>query len=207
MLTVYQHPYSQHSRRVLALLEIANANYRSEFVDLEAGQHMSPEYLAMNPNHQVPTIVDGEFVLSESNAILRYLCGKHSLETWYPTDPAVRACIDQWLDWNQSRLARPVIDVVFNKVFLGDNGDKDAIARGQAALVELVEVLAAGLADKTYLAGDTPTIADLSVASNITQLSLADDVPDHETIRDWYARICEIDGFHKTLPPTIAGAA
>ena len=100
-----------------------------------------------------------------------------------------------------------MIDIVLNKVFLGEKGDADAIARGEANLVELGTILAEGLSGSKFLAGDTPTIADLSVASNITQLGLADAVPDNDVIRSWYARVCDIEGFGKTLPPPIGAAA
>jgi glutathione S-transferase len=207
MLTAYIHPYSQHSRRVLALLEIAGADYKTEVVALDEGEHMSPAFLAVNPNHQVPALIDNGLTLSESNAILRYLCGKFELTDWYPPELGKRAIVDQWLDWNQCRLSRPVIDIVLNKVFLGDEGDRDAIVRGEADLVELGALLAKHLSVNTWLAGDGPTIADLSVASNITQLGLADAIPDRPPIHDWYARVCEIEGFRNTLPPPMDAAA
>lgn len=203
MLTIYQHPYSQHSRRVLALLEIAGADYRSETVDLGNGEHLAPAFLDINPNHQVPVLVDGELTISESNAILRYLCGKLALSNWYPDDLEERARVDMWLDWNQCRMSPSVVDVVLNKVFLGEDGDQDAIARGEKNLVDIGELLARSLSDTPFLVGESPTIADLSVASNITQLGIADAVPDHDAIHEWYARICEIEGFKKTLPPPL----
>lgn len=207
MLTIYKNPYSQHSRRVLALLEIAKADYRTETVDLGNGEHMSPEFLSLNPNHQVPVLVDDGLTVSESNAILRYLCGKLGLSGWYPSDLDKRACVDMWLDWNQCRMSPSVVDVVLNKVFLGEEGDTVAIARGEANLVEVGEVLARGLVDSAFLVGELPTIADLSVASNITQLGFADAVPDHDAIRDWYERVCDIEGFRATLPPPPDAAA
>lgn len=207
MLTVYIHPFSQHSRRVLALLEIANADYKTELVALDEGEHMSPTFLAINPNHQVPALIDDGLTLTESNAMLRYLCDKFGLAGWYPTDPEKRAVVDQWLDWNQCRLSKPVVNVVLNKVFLGDEGDKDAIVRGEADLVELGALLAKHLSGNTWLAGDGPTIADLSVASNITQLGMASAIPDRQPIHDWYARVCEIEGFRNTLPPPMDAAA
>ena len=207
MLTVYIHPFSQHSRRVLALLEIANAEYKSEIVALDEGEHMSPTFLAVNPNHEVPALIDDGLTLTESNAILRYLCGKFGLDDWYPTELKARAVVDQWLDWNQCRLAKPVVNVVLNKVFLGEEGDKDEILRGEADLVELGALLGRHLSDNEWVAGDSPSIADLSIATNITQLGLANAVPDRQSIRDWYARVCEIEGFRNTLPPPLDAAA
>jgi glutathione S-transferase len=202
MLTLYYNPFSQHARRVATLLEAANIPYETVNVALDKGEHMGTDYLAVNPNHQVPSLVDGALKIYESNAILRYLCNKHELGDWYPEDPVTRASVDQWLDWNQCRLSRSVIDIVLNKVFLGANADQDAIDRGEKNMIELTAILGAGLEDSDFLAGDTPTIADLSVASNLSQLQLADAIPDHPGILAWYQRVCDIPGFKKMLPPT-----
>lgn len=201
MLTLYHNPYSQHVRRVAALLEAAEIPYRPVHVALDDGAHHEPDYLAVNPNHQVPTLVDGTVQIHESNAILRYLCNKHELEDWYPEDPSVRASVDQWLDWNQCRLSPSVIGIVLNKVFMGENGDRVAIKRGEEKLVELGAILGAALEQRKYLVGDAPTIADLSVASNVSQLQLADAAPDNPMIQTWYQRVCGIPGFKNTLPP------
>ncbi len=200
MLTLYHNPCSQHVRRVTALLEEAEIPYVPVHVALNDGEHMSPEYLSVNPNHQVPTLVDGEVKIHESNAILRYLCGKHELFDWYPNDSATRARVDQWLDWNQTRFSQSVIDIVLNAVFMGDEGDAEAIARGKANMVELSAILAAGLERSDFLCGNAATIADLSVASNVSQLKLADADPDNLVIRAWYQRVCEVSGFRRTLP-------
>lgn len=200
VMTLYHNPYSQHVRRVAALLEETAIPYEPVHVAMNEGAQMAPDYLAVNPNHQVPTLIDGEVKIHESNAILRYLCHKHALVDWYPKDPAFRASVDQWLDWNQSRLSQPVIDIVLNKVFMGDDADQEAIVRGEANMIELTSILGAALERSDYLAGNSATIADLSVASNISQLQLADALPDHRAIRGWYQRVCAIPGFEKTLP-------
>ncbi|RED53828.1 glutathione S-transferase family protein [Aestuariispira insulae] len=202
MYVLYHFPYSQHARRVHSLLEEARLVYRLEHVAMDQGDYLTANYLAVNPNHQVPSLVDEEtgVKIHESNAILRYLCVKHALDNWYPSDLVQRARVEQWLDWNQCRLSPHVVGIVLNSVFMGEDGDKDAIARSHEAMKELSEILDAGLADRPYLAGDRATIADLSVASNIFQLCLADAMPKQANINDWYARISQFDGFQKSLP-------
>jgi glutathione S-transferase len=165
------------------------------------GEHLSAAYLAINPNHQVPTLVDGDLVLHESNAILRYLCHQHGLSDWYPAGPKHRARVEQWLDWNQSRLSPAVIDIVFNTLFAGARRDEQAIARGEAKLRELGPILDAGLAAHDNLTGPKPTIADLSVASNLFQLGLARATPLGARIAAWYQRISAMAAFRKSLPP------
>jgi glutathione S-transferase len=200
MYILYHFPYSQHARRVVSLLEAASLPYELRHVDLAQGAHLSADYLAINPNHQVPTLLDGDLTLHESNAILRYLCQKHALTDWYPADLKHRARVDQWLDWNQCRLSPAVIDIVRNKVFLREKGDKDAIARGEARLHELGPILEAGLGSDDYLTGPKPTIADLSVASNLFQLGFADAVPPGARVAAWYQRIGALEAFRKSLP-------
>ncbi|PPR26349.1 MAG: Disulfide-bond oxidoreductase YfcG [Alphaproteobacteria bacterium MarineAlpha10_Bin1] len=199
MYVLYHYPYSQHARRVVALLEEAKLAYELRHVAMDKGEHMSPAYLALNPNHQVPTLIDGALTLFESNAILRYLCVKHDLDDWCPVELASRAAVEQWLDWNQCRLSPSVIDVVLNKAFLGDQGDPAAIQRGEEKLAELLPVLDAELVSKKFLAGAQPSIADLSVASNITHLSFAAAEPKQENVTAWLRRVCAIEGFKKTL--------
>lgn len=200
MYTLYYFPYSNHSRRVLALLEEAKLPYTLETVDMMTGQHVSPAYAAVNPNCQVPALVAGDFKMFESNAMLRYLCNKHQLDSWYPQNAEARAIVDQWLDWTQSRFAPATSDIVLNKVFLGPKGDPEAVVRGEKKLAALTPILEQALEGRRFLTGDTPTIADLALASNITQLSFADATPRLPNIQGWYARVCEIPGFKKSLP-------
>ena len=203
MYTLYHHPYSQHARRVVALLEASGINYELRHVALEKREHLSPEFIAINPNHQVPVLIDGKLKLFESHAILRYLCAKHGLTEWYPGDLTARAKVDQWLDWNQCRLLPAVRDIVLNKVFLGEAGDKAAIARGEKNLPGLMDILDTGLAERDFLTEDKPTIADLSIGSNIFQLGYAKAEPQGANIKRWYRRVCGLEGFKKSL----AGAA
>lgn len=199
MYTLYHFPYSQHGRRIISLLEECKIPYEIRHVAMDQGEHLSAAFLDINPNHQVPVLQDDDFRIYESNAILRYLCNKHQLDQWYPQDTHQRAQVDQWLDWNQCRLSPAVIDIVLNKVFLGTDGDAAAIARGEQRWQELQPILEAGLSRTDYLAGNQPTIADLSVASNIFQLGMADLSVSGKTAA-WYKRIGNLSGFQKSLP-------
>ncbi|MBA55184.1 MAG: hypothetical protein CMK89_12085 [Pseudomonadales bacterium] len=199
MYTLYHFPHSQHGRRVVSLLEAAGLPYQVKHVALDAAEHESPEFLRINPNHQVPVLEDGDLRLTESNAILRYLCTQHELLSWYPANPRQRAKVDQWLDWNQCRLAPTVVDLVLHGVFLGEQGDPQAVARGELALPERLAILESALQSDDYLTGSHPTIADLSVASNITQLSFAQIEMSGHTAQ-WYRRMLALDAVQQSLP-------
>lgn len=201
MYTLHYHPASQHSRRVIALLEEAGIPYHLQQVSLETQEHHSEAFLRVNPAGQVPVLVHDGTNLPESNAILRFLCVRHELTNWYPTLSERRGQLEYWLDWNQTKLSPSVVDVVLNACFLGDKGDKTAIERGCAVLPGLFATIEAALQTRSYLTGETPTIADLSVASNITHLRLAGLVAESSQVTKWCNNICCIAGFKKTLLP------
>ena len=200
MYFLYHFPYSQHARRVVSLMEEARLEYELRHVDMGKGAHRSAEYLAINPNHQVPTLVDGDTRIHESNAILRYLCAKHDLHAWYPKELPLLAKVEQWLDWNQCRLSPTVFDIVANGVFLGDAGDKAAVERGLSLLPELSAILEDELCIPPFLAGSRPTIADLSVASSVFQLTFAKIAPTGRNTTTWFERVSTLEGFRKSLP-------
>jgi glutathione S-transferase len=207
MYTLYSHPFSQHSRRVIALLEEAGLAYEAKTIDLGKAEHLSPHYLAINPNHQVPTLIGEGVKIHESGAILRWLCTKHDLADWYPVRLVERAETEQWLEWTQSRMQPAVVDIVLNTVFLGADGDKAAIARGHKAMQELSGILEASLEGRTWIAGTTlPSIADLALGTNITHLALANAAPDSPNITAWLDHVLAIPGFAKAMPPQMANA-
>lgn len=200
MYTLYHFPFSQHARRVVMLLEEAKLPYQLHHVAMDKGEHASDAFQQVNPNGQVPVLVDDGFKLAESNAILRYLCTKHELDSWYPRDPKRRAEVDQWLDWNQCRLAPTVVDIVLHTVFMGPKGDKAAIARGREKLPGLFEILAAQVSEG-WLLGSEPTIADLSIASNVSHLGFVKDIELPKRVQVWLARVEKLDGYqHAKLP-------
>ncbi|MGB0630442.1 MAG: glutathione S-transferase family protein [Alphaproteobacteria bacterium] len=200
MTILYSHPVSQHCRRILALIAEAGIDCDIRHVALEEGEHLSSDYLKINPNHQIPTLEDGNVVIHESNAILRYFCNLHGLKDWYPPDAARRALVDQWLDWTQCRLGPATFFVVFNTVFAGDQRNDELIALGHAQLKDLLPVLEGTLTTRDFVAGNAPTIADLAAASNITHLALAEASPHHPSIVAWIERMTGIRGFAQTLP-------
>ncbi len=199
MYTLYQFPMSPASRRVVSLLAHCDLPFEQRDVDMMAGQHLSSEYLAVNPNHQVPTLLDGDLKIHESNAILRYLCNRHALESWYPTDDGMRGKVDQWLDWTQCRFVPTMRDIVLNEVFLGEKGDKAAAQRGRKNVIELFQIIENGLS-KHYLVDDTPTIADLSLASCVYQLTFAGIQPESPKTRQWFELVSQLKGFQASLP-------
>src|SRR5262245_10204350 len=95
-MKLYGFPMSPNSRRAQLVLEELGLAYEYVTVDLMTGAQKKPEYLALNPNGRVPTLVDGEFVLWESHAIGEYLAEKHPTKRLGGSSPAERGEIGKW---------------------------------------------------------------------------------------------------------------
>jgi glutathione S-transferase len=106
MLKVLGYSASINVRKVLWTCDEIGVAYARE----ESGGSRSmktAEFLALNPNAQVPVIQDGDFVLWESNTICRYLAAKHDRSDLLPSEPARRARVEQWMDWQATELNPP----------------------------------------------------------------------------------------------------
>lgn len=104
MIKLLGKPTSINVRKVMwALAETGLPYERDDWGDGFRATNV-PEFLALNPNAMVPVLVDGDFVLWESNSICRYLAGKVGRTDLLPTDPQARARVEQWMDWQATDL-------------------------------------------------------------------------------------------------------
>lgn len=124
----------------------------------------TPHYAAMNPNRLIPVIRDGETVVWESNAIVRYLAARYGSGGLWPEDPVLRAESDRWMDW-QLTVLQPAISPVFHGLIRTppERRDLAAIQAGAERLATAMRILDAHLADRPFLAGDGVTIGDIPV--------------------------------------------
>ena len=102
-MKLYYDPITVNCRKVVAGLDLIGASYDEERLDYFAGEHKQPAYTAINPNAELPALVDDDFVLWESNAIMVYASEKLDNKTVYPDDPKIRADITRWLLWESSK--------------------------------------------------------------------------------------------------------
>jgi glutathione S-transferase len=146
----------------------ASAEFGLQYERVDAGMAFgvvnTPEYKAMNPNSRVPTIEDDGLILWESNAIVRYLCAKHSTGNLWPTDLKVRADADRWMDWISINV-NPVITPVFWGLIRtpAEKRNMADIADNAVKTNDVFKVLEQGLAGKQYVAGDRFTMGDIPV--------------------------------------------
>ena len=102
-MKIYADPITVNCRKVLAGLELIGAPYQREHVDYFKGEQKLPGYVAMNPNAAIPAMVDGDFVLWESNTIIRYLANKWRATSLLPSEPRARAEVERWIDLSGQR--------------------------------------------------------------------------------------------------------
>lgn len=156
------------------------------------GGNREPGYLRLNPNGLVPTISDGDFVLWESNAIVRYLAARHGMGTLCPEDLARRADADRWMDWQMGTLwanLRPAfIELVRTPP---QNRDRASIAAAIGKTAENLAILDAHLAGRDYLVGTAFTMADIPVGATVYRwFSLDIERPHMRDLEAWYERLC-----------------
>ena len=161
-------PRTVNSRKVLAGLKLAGADYNIKKFDYFEAEQKSPEYMAVNPNAAFPALIDGDFILWESNAILQYAADKVGNTSVYPTDLKTRAVINRWLLWESSSwFGSCYIYLVENcvKPLLGGVTDEGILSNEEENFHKLAGILNARLEKSTFLCGEEPTIADVAVAA------------------------------------------
>ena len=191
-LTFFSFPLSGHAHRVALMLSLLAVPHQRVDVDLRQAEQKRPEFLAMNAFGQVPVIDDNGVVVADSNAILVYLAKRYGGGAWLPEDAAGAAQVQRWLSVAAGPLAGGPAAARLVTVF-GASFDVDAtLARAHA----LLSVMDRELAQRDFLAGAAPTIADVACYAYVAHapegnVSLAD----YPHVRAWLARIENLPRF------------
>ena len=167
-MKIYADPITVNCRKVLAGLQLMGVEYERVHVDYFTAQQKTDWYHAVNPNESVPALVDGDFTLWESNAILQYAADKHGKSAYYPNDLKVRADINRWMLWeSNSWFPSTYIYLVENvvKPVLGAQADPAVLAAEAPRFHKLATILETQLGKTAWLCGASPTIADIALAA------------------------------------------
>lgn len=131
----------------------------------------TPEYLRLNPNALVPVLIDGDFVLWESNAIVRYLAMTHGDGTLLPADPKARAIVEQWMDWQASEFNNS-----WRYAFMAlvrqsaDHSDPHHVAASIGSWNRNIQIVDDRLRTTGgYIAGPEFTVADIPIGLSINR--------------------------------------
>lgn len=159
-----------------------------------------PEFLVRNPNAMVPVIQDGDFILWESNSIIRYLANEYAGQHLYPAEPKRRARVDQWMDWQATDLNRS-----WSYAFMAlarrspTHRDAAAVEASCHEWARFMGILNQRLAvTGAYVAGDAFTLADIPVGLSVNRwFETPFDKPALSAVAAYYDRLAQRDGYRR----------
>ena len=199
MLTLYDHPRSGNCHKVRLMLSMLGLQYRSVFVDVTQGAGREPWFTALNPLQQVPVLVDGEYVVRDSQAILAYLGHLGATGLIGATAREIGE-IGQWLSFAAHEIGNSLQPARLYHL-LGEETDIEAAS---AKSMHVLGILDDRLSAAQWLACERPTIADLAC---FPYVGLAHEarlpLQDFRHIAAWIERIAGLDGYvsMEGLPP------
>lgn len=161
-----------------------------------------PAFLAMNPHGRIPVIDDDGVVVWESHAILRYLAARHGGLTWWPQAPVARAEADGWMDWVQTTLQPAFLTGVFWGWYRTPEPQRDmaAIDVALAACARHFKLLDRILADRPFLGGDAPSLADIPAGTHLYRYFELDiDRPATPNVEAWYGRLRQRPAYREAV--------
>jgi glutathione S-transferase len=204
-MKLYFHPASLFARKPRIAAEMLGVDLETQMVDIFAGEGQSPDFLLLNPQGKVPTLVDGDFFLWESNAIVQYLAAHAPASPFNPQDVQSRADILRWQFWESTSWAPASIVYIYENLFKPMLGrgkpDPEELKKGDEKFHRCAKVLDGHLANRPWLVGDTMTLADISVAPVLMYANQAK-MPwaDYLHIAAWFDRIQHLPAWTATAP-------
>jgi glutathione S-transferase len=219
-MKLYFHPASTTSRPIMLFAAENRIALDEKVVDIFTGEHYQQPFEVVNPNHLVPVLEDGNFRLTESSAILKYLADK-SDSALYPKDLQQRARVNERMDWINTQLCRDfAYGYVYPQAFpshkrRSSEAHGATLAWGKERAQGWLKVLDQHIlgADNSYLCGSSITIADYYGASFVALGELiGSDYSDYPNVKRWLGRMKQlaswkrvnevIDGYAATLKGT-----
>lgn len=191
-MKLYYHPLSGHAHRAQLFVSLLGLPHELVEVDLKAGAHKTPEFLALNPFGQVPVLDDNGVVIADSNAILVYLAKKAERTDWLPEDPQSAAAVQRWLSVAAGEVAYGPCAARLITVFGAKYNPEEVIARSHTLLARVEN----HLTDHEWLVGTHPTIADVALYSYVARAPEGNvDLSGYPAVNAFLRRIEALPGF------------
>ena len=192
--TIYSDPRTTTSRKIDLTIDLLGIAVDRRPIDLASGEHWHPEFVAVNPNGKVPVLVEGEFVLWESNAIQQYLASKVPDSTLWPCDPRARADIARWQFWEASAWSVAVHilmqERLIKQITHAGEADPAKVEQGLREFRHCANILETHLADREWLVGEEPTLADIAIVSQLMYASrIGLPLVEYPNLSRWHARV------------------
>ena len=200
-LTIWGRANSVNVQKVLWCLSELDIAYERIDAGMQYGRNHEPDYLAINPNGRVPTLVDDDYALWESNSIMRYLCLAYRPDTpIYPQGPKRRAAVDRWLDWTLSTV-QPVDRPVFWGLVRTPPAQRDMVALQKDADAEALvwRVADHHLSTRRFIEGNDFTIADIALGAYARRWLGVEGInrPKLAHLERWFAQFADRRGFRE----------
>ncbi len=202
-MKLYSIHNSNNCRRVNATIQHVGLDV--EVIEQPMADLKTPDFVGLNPNGKVPTLVDGDFSLWESRSIMQYLASKKPDSSLWPNDAKRRADITRWQFWEASHLSRGTgayaFEKLFKKIFMKQDADPVALAAGEKEWRTFAPVLNAQLETRKWILGDELTLADFSVGACFSYAEPSG-LPwnDYTHIKAWWSRLGEVPAWKNTAP-------
>jgi glutathione S-transferase len=192
---------SANVQKVVWTLEEIEIPYEHENRGGRFGGLDDPQYLAMNPNGLVPTLRDGDLVLWESHAIVRYLSAVYADGLLFPSDPTDRAVADQWTDWTATRFQPAWIGLFWSAYRTRpERQNAETIAAALTETNKCLAILEQRLGESSFLGGGSPTYADVVAGVSLFRWSTMEiERPDLPAVAAWHDRLRERPAFRKAV--------
>ncbi|MGH8146458.1 MAG: glutathione S-transferase family protein [Rhodanobacteraceae bacterium] len=196
-------------RKACAVAKYLQSPIEYVYLDLGHGEHKTPEYLALNPNGKVPTLVDGARALWEADAIMCHLAARADSDLWPHDDRQIEVL--RWLSWELAHFYPSGGDLYFEYVIkprfgLGDT-DPTAVKHATEDWRHLAKLLDDHLHDRRWLVGDSITVADFAVAATLPYAERACiPVDEFPAIKRWHDRLNELDAWREPFPEMVVAA-
>ncbi len=195
-MKLYTHPLSGNAYKAELLLSHLGAEFEKINIDIFRGENRTDEFRKLNPNCKIPVLVDGDFVMWESNALLFYIARKFAPNSYLPEDPEAFGKVAQWVVFGKTTLDTSLALARFwTKYLAAEKVDEDALTQkrkeGRAAL----EILNGALKNREFLS-DGYTIADIACYPYVSLANEGEiDISPYPEVSKWVGRIESQPGF------------
>ncbi len=199
MLRLLGRKTSGNVQKVLWLMEELGLDYVREDYGRQFGNTADAAYLRLNPTGKVPTLVDDDTVVWESNAILRYLCARHGSDL-LPSDPAARGKAEMWMDWQLASLNAPYLAVFreSKKAEEERSPDLEKLADALAAQLALLDGHLSG--GRAWLVDGAMSVAEIALGPIVHRcLNFPVRLPAFENLGRWHASLAGREAFRKVV--------
>lgn len=192
-MKLYHYPLSGHAHRAALFLSLTGVPHQLIEVDLSAGEHKQPAFLAINAFGEVPVLDDAGVIIADSLAILVYIARKLGPSHWLPSDPGKEAQVQRWLSVAAGKIAYGACAARLITVFGAPFNAEEVIGRAYTTLAVMEQTLK----DQRWLAStEQPTIADVALYSYIARAPEGNvDLTSYPQVQAWLRQIEELPGF------------